>query len=294
MTEELKHCLDAVRENLCVVKEKERSVELRHKAHIRELVYSLCRELRGLDCEEALDMLRLLFAEIAEEGLELDRSDVICACRYIPFELGYTSPHSFFHALLKTKNRNKGASVCYVKNPYSDIAFSVFAHRFDSLTVNYAPDFMSAFEAVYHSEADYVMLPIATLTEGKKSRFLNMCRRYELKVSLVCEIEQTQGEDTMLYALASKDFEMPLPTEGLCFDVTFPCGEDNFNKVAYLAQSFGLTVTESVFLADTKDTERRYCVCTLDAANGEPDAFLCAMMLTCPEFIPTGLYNKNN
>lgn len=99
----------------------------------------------------------------------------------------------------------KEVGIIYVRNSYSDAAFSAFAPLFGKTVVSYAASFVLACEEVYGSRADYCILPVESTRDGVLQSFRSMISKYELKTILTVRVPV--GEETTTFALLAKTSE---------------------------------------------------------------------------------------
>ncbi|MBE6565318.1 MAG: hypothetical protein E7655_08610 [Ruminococcaceae bacterium] len=101
--------------------------------------------------------------------------------------------------------KKKKVKIAYVRNSYSDAAYNAFAACFEQPSVSYSTAFPGVCEDVYHSRADYCILPVESGRDGILQSFRSMIAKYELKYILTTRVAVDDGYT--LFALLGKNNE---------------------------------------------------------------------------------------
>ncbi len=93
--------------------------------------------------------------------------------------------------------------VAYVQNSFSDSAYLTFSHKINHPRAAYFDSFSDVCEEVYNGICEYGILPILHSREGKLFRFYTLLEKYDLRVTLACDLSGTErdGGATTRYAL---------------------------------------------------------------------------------------------
>jgi len=103
----------------------------------------------------------------------------------------------------------------YLRNAYTDRAFSAFSHHIDRLSAQYQPSFAAGCEEVYYGRCSYCILPIRSSEDGTLTSFTRMITKYDLKIARICDIPAQDGDSTMRYALLRRGLELTVPDDGI-------------------------------------------------------------------------------
>lgn len=133
--------------------------------------------------------------------------------------------------------------VTYLKNTFSDEAYSIFSSCMEKSRVYYSDSFTEVCESVYYNRSDTCILPLENSDEGYLSGFYGLIRKYELKIVLTCNIEDKDGHFTKFALLSKKLMNAMLPqkkTGERFFKISFgPFSESIVCDIIYCAEYFG-------------------------------------------------------
>lgn len=104
------------------------------------------------------------------------------------------------HSFLPTLLSQEGKCV-YFRNAYSDEAFRIFSPHLASPTASYTDSPVAACREVYNELATFAILPISSSKGGVISGIAREVARYELALTLTCEITLPGKEETMTMGL---------------------------------------------------------------------------------------------
>lgn len=262
----------------------QRSVDKRKSAHIREIARSVLRLFPNEQVSEEGDEFRRRYLSLCNDLSSDDRMEL---CGFLAKESRLCGLEQA-NRLLDIQISLREATVVYVKNALSDIAFKDFSDSFERVKVYYASDFESALEDVYYSRADYAILPIYSSKMGYMQHFFELMLRYEMKAVLSREIHSNTDDSDTTFLLLSKSFEDRLSAnEGKLFDVIL--GEPRISAANILkaAQSYGFGCS-NIYFTPEKDA----VLISLDASNGDIDALCLYLFLESPRHVPLGLYKR--
>ena len=100
------------------------------------------------------------------------------------------------------------SKIAYVRNAYSDKAYSIFSRVVPNSSVVYPGSFVAVCEEVYYGRAGYCILPYETSTEGSLSGFQRMIRKYDLEPVFTCSVQSSQnaqnGQNVTRFVLLSR------------------------------------------------------------------------------------------
>ena len=89
----------------------------------------------------------------------------------------------------------------YFRNAYSDEAYRVFAPLLTAPTASYTDSPAEACREVYNELANFAILPISSSQEGVFSGIAREVSRYELALTLTCEVALPGKDETMTMGL---------------------------------------------------------------------------------------------
>lgn len=182
--------------------------------------------------------------------------------------------------------------VSYLRNFYADAAYTAFSRVLPDPTVTYASDFTGVCEDVFYGRASCCILPLESTADGPLVRFRAMVRRYELKTVFTTVVSGSGGATR--FALLRRAPEMPdvdprlVAGHSLECDVSLPSA-DALTSLLTAAQLCGLTPERVDRLPSEEDTENAAWSLLFRTDGGDPDAFLCLLMLERVRFTLIGL-----
>lgn len=263
--------------NLSYLKGKEESVDLRIKAHLRELAHAVSALMPKGDFEDEGEEFRRAYLEICGQ-LSFEKRAELCLWLASEYPKSYMTKR-----LWGMKNKKDNATAVYVKNPLCDIAFIEFSEAFKKLQVYYADDFESALEDVYYSKADYVILPVSSSKNGKLLHFCELILRYEMKACMSCNVHSNTDESENRFYLLAKNAE---DRKGTHLEFLLSEPSENLPKLLYAAQKYGCS-----YISSYTAPENEYAIVELDVSNANADALCLCLFLEFPRHIPIGIYN---
>lgn len=93
--------------------------------------------------------------------------------------------------------------ITFVRNRYTEKAFSLFSYAVIGAKSSYAASFPEACEAVYDNRCEFCILPIENTENGRLFAFYAMLDRYELRICAACDLEN-DNDSVIRYALIGK------------------------------------------------------------------------------------------
>ena len=99
--------------------------------------------------------------------------------------------------------------IAYVRNKRNDRIFLEFSKKVDGAKAHYCATFADACETVFNNVCEFCILPIQNGREGKIYSFYTMLDRYELKIAYIFAEEDTDSQESVTFALASRTLCMP-------------------------------------------------------------------------------------
>lgn len=139
-------------------------------------------------------------------------------------------------------------TVAYLKNTYSDKAFSAFSAQVKHAEAHPGTSFQSVCEEVYYGRCAACILPLFTSADGTLVSFLRMIAKYDLKITMTCDVS-VQDEDTILrFALLRRTLSLPQSqTVHVQINTVLPLSISIGNFLAACEQT-GAVVTDLVTL----------------------------------------------
>ena len=139
-------------------------------------------------------------------------------------------------------------TVAYLKNTYSDNAFSVFAGQLNNAEAHPGTSFQSVCEEVYYGRCGACILPFYTSEDGTLISFLRMIAKHDLKIAMTCDVN-VQNEDNILrFALLQHTLSLPQSqTVHIQINAILP-GELSIGTFLATCEHTGASVTDLVTL----------------------------------------------
>ncbi len=193
----------------------------------------------------------------------------------------------------------ENSKIAYMRNAYSDAAYSVFSKGISGASVLYPSSFSAVCEEVYYGRAGYCILPYESSEEGVLSGFRRLISKYELRPVLTCSvITDGSSQSTTRFALLAKSVEK-IKTDGrfsgktlneyLKITVSGPQEKVSL-KVLGAASLCGLECTKTESVPLTWD-EGSYAGALTFSLNGDGlIPFLLYLYLEVPESEIEGIY----
>lgn len=258
--------------------ENKRILDIKQRAHLRELAHSLCADIPTDSGNGEAEELRHRYIEYCNG---LDNAERIILCRYLTEEAAGVTKE-----LLELTPAENTGTVVYVKNALSDIAFSSFSEAFERLQIYYADDFESALEDVYYSRADYTILPISSSRNGLMLHFLELILRYEMKIVLACNVHSIVDDSENRFLLLSRN-NSDFTSQGAKRSLEFILrnADRQIPSVMGAAAVYGCTLEFVQTMPDTETALLRY-----EVSCGDPASLILYLFLESSGYIPMGIY----
>lgn len=294
----------------------------RRLAHIRELaiyMHGVIGEKDDLDLSSWLEAVRSLYRDTVSpqdgfggksggfcesnrrggEGMRiaLRSCDRICLCSAI---LDTASRRLTVEDFLGTEGGIKVPNrISYLKNAYTDEAYSRFSAVLKEPTVTYCDDFAAVCEDVYYSRASLCIIPIENSVEGKLSAFRNLINKYELKIVMTCQVLSSDGSTQTRFALLKKNIEriqlLGYPKKTDMFEFSVILSETDQQSacladILFAARYFGLILYKAdsspVSYSDTAyKQDLIFCIDKVELVG-----FICYLTFEAPQFVAVGIY----
>lgn len=130
--------------------------------------------------------------------------------------------------------------VAYLRNGFSDKAYSKFSESFGVLTAVYFSGFSEPCEEVYYERCTHALLPIYNSRDGMVMSLYKLLLKYDLKIVSACDIEMND-ESVMRYVLAAKN--LPHDTEKSFADVSIVVDENcSLGAILYSLEILGAEI----------------------------------------------------
>jgi len=103
--------------------------------------------------------------------------------------------------ICRTDNVTLNSSIAYVNNRFSKKAYSIFKGHIQNTKGNVYQSFNEMYDAVESGICNCCIVPIENTTDGKLLAFYSLIERFDMKISMVCDIEAEDGSERTRYAL---------------------------------------------------------------------------------------------
>ncbi len=193
----------------------------------------------------------------------------------------------------------ENSKIAYMRNSYSDAAYSVFSKGISGASVLYPSSFTAVCEEVYYGRAGYCILPYESSEEGVLSGFRRLISKYELKPVLTCSVVTDAAmQSTTRFALLAKN-AMKMNTDGLFhgkalheyLKITVGGPQEKASlKVLGAASLCGLKCTKTESFPLPWDEGSYSSSLTFSLSGGNPVPFLLYLSLEVPESEIEGVY----
>ena len=186
-------------------------------------------------------------------------------------------------------------TVVYLKNPLTDIAFSRFSKLLKDARVSYKESFADVCEEVYYNRSPFCILPLENYEDGRLSGFVNMIRKYELKIVLTCNVENANGKITK-FALLKRELTKiacsDKAIEGVYLEIGFNFGEESrLQDVLTAASYFGYKLNK-VDSLPIYYSEKEYYFDVVFSGEGNFEKFIHWLELEIPRYEILGVYTQ--
>ena len=137
------------------------------------------------------------------------------------------------------KGARTGMRLTYVRNRYTEAAYSAFSERLEAPTVFYSASFAESAAAVRDGAADGCILPWRDAFHAPLQTFFDMIEQYGLFLLSVCAIPDGEG-GRLLYALCGNGMRLPENAEDVWVTFFLPAhGKDVFLRTVAYCESIG-------------------------------------------------------
>lgn len=184
----------------------------------------------------------------------------------------------------------------YVKNRLADEAYDVFTQDFSSPRVWYAKDFREAARAVSAGEAEYCLLPLEEKAGARIPSIGAMLFAEDLKINSVTPVFGFDGTADMKYALVSRHFAVPAPTEDddRYLEIRFsPDCEGALAELIGVAAHLGVSVYRiNTSTYETDSAAETYYSVVFSTSGAEFTVFLTYLSIFLPSYTAVGIYSN--
>lgn len=294
-------------ENIAALNAKLSSAEERRIAHINELAIIIYTIAAGeSDGYARIEDLRESYASVMNEinsgrppeaefnshildGFYSSMSclDKVALCRAMMAlsEYPYTLEDFFGREMSDSSGR-----ISYLRNPYTDKAYSTFSKYLNNPTVRYCDDFVSVCEDVYYGRAGLCILPLENSSEGRLVSFSRLISRYELHIVMECSVETGHESSTRFALLKNSVARFPIsdgiPHRGYIELRISP--SYSVRDILNAAENYGLEAERIDCVPDSAEGHV-HCIRFL-TDSGDLDGFLYFLQLEAPHITTTGVF----
>ncbi len=192
-------------------------------------------------------------------------------------------------------DRSVLSNVVYLKNPLTDIAYRNFSKVLKNARVDYEDSFISVCESVYYNRAQYCILPIENYEDGRLSGFMNMIRKYDLKIVMTCNVESANGKITK-FSLLKRELTRihcdDTVNKGEYLEIGFNFGENSrLHEILGAAMFFGYNL-DKVDSLPVYYSEKEYYYDVVFSGSGQLQKFLYWLDLEFPRYEILGIYTQ--
>lgn len=193
--------------------------------------------------------------------------------------------------------RPTGESIAYLRNTYTDRAYTRFQSILQHTTAVYYSDFQGVCESLYYDRESACILPMENSVDGKLLRFYSLLNKYDLRIAYTCSVTTEDTDVTTRYALLRKNITVPNPDEfdaceGLYMECRAVLNEEHpLSDLLAAAAWYHLTLTRvDTIPTDYDDGERTYDLILRMEEDGDLAAMLTYLYLMVPQFTVFGIY----
>ncbi len=181
--------------------------------------------------------------------------------------------------------------VAFLDNAPTREAFMRFFPRGEAHAEQYY-DFLSACEALYTSKCDMCILPIENSSDGRLSSFCTLIKKYELFITSVADVTNSDLSLRTRYALLSGSLTLDIKTDDICCKLQFDMGGDrSISEVLTATEYFGVKCIGTDSVPEAYRTDNSSCTFTLKGKYGDVFKLLFYFYLTKSTYIPLGIYD---
>ena len=183
----------------------------------------------------------------------------------------------------------------YVKNPYADEAYDVFAEEFDDPRVRYAGSFKEAVGLVDSGEVTYCLLPL----EERGARLVTIAEllyRYELKINSVIPVFGIDGSADIKYALVSRGYTVPArdPDDDRYLEIRLSDGEaPTLSELLTVAEAYAGRVYRVNTLAfPNEEGKKEYYSMVFSGEDVDFTTLLVFLTMFAADYTAVGIYKN--
>ena len=197
---------------------------------------------------------------------------------------------SIYTAPRDTEKDNSPPKIAYLQNTFSDRAYMNFSSRFERVSAVYYPGFSEICEEVYNGGCTYAMLPVYNSSNGQLVSFRRLILKYDLKISLVTDIE-TPDESSMRFALLQKGIDSTMMKNRSCLDLFMVLDSCDYAPFLSACHELGAEVLMMNSLPLEYSDDRQGLSLQLDIANSDRNALLCFLEASHIRYDIAGFYD---
>ena len=239
------------------------------------------------------------FMDVMEKMSQTADLSYLCAsiCKKAA-EAGKKPEASMFFS---AENYPVNSKIAYVRNGYSDDAYSVFSDIIPNSSVVYHGNFAAVCEEVYYGRTGYCILPYETSAEGSLSGFRKLIRKYELAPVLTCSVQSgnaSQGVQSITkFVLLSRgcipQLKIPSQTDSQKnIRVTLDNPESAVQTKVYLcAMLTGMEFAKTESVPVSWDGDRYSTVMNFRVTEADPCPFLLYLRMEVQECSEICIYS---
>ena len=186
--------------------------------------------------------------------------------------------------------------VAYVRNPFADEAYDVFADEIFDLCVRYVSSFDEGVKLLLSGEVGYCLLPFEESGGLRLSTVERLLHRYDLRISRVTPVFGPDGTADMRYALVCQSATVtPYAREDDRYlELRLPLtGDNTLSDISVCAELFGLSLyrVQTVSFGEGEDRDF-YLSAVLSGVGADFTAVLLYLAIFCREATVVGLYRN--
>lgn len=176
-----------------------------------------------------------------------------------------------YSSLTRSEKDDSPPKAAYLQNTFSDRAYRRFSEQFERMSAVYFPGFGEVCEEVYNGGCSYAILPIHNSRDGQLVSFRRLILRYDLKISLVTDIE-TNDDSSMRFALLKKGIDNDRRNY---LDLSLVLDNSDYAPFLSACEALGAAVIMLSSLPLEYSDDRYGLSLQLDVRNSSRDSLLC-------------------
>ena len=180
--------------------------------------------------------------------------------------------------------------IAYLQNTFSDRAYRCFSSRFERVSASYYPGFSEVCEEVYNGNCSHGILPIQNSRDGQLISFRRLILKYDLKISLVTDIETTD-DSSMRFALLQKNIDSIMTAERCYLDLFLVLESTDYAPFLSACRELGASVVLLNSLPLEYSDDRYGLSLQLDVSNSHRNALLCFLEASHIRYEIVGMYD---